>query len=224
MEDKILIAIDLSVASELLIELLIEDAVDPSVFEEIAKVNTNRPQILKLLLENPDTPDELRRQISSALSVPVKQKTESGREHKPDEERTQNIFQKLQKLNVSEKILLALRGGKEIRTLLLRDSNKDVSLSVLENPKITETELEMIAKSRSISDEALRRITKKREWMKNYGIMHALVTNPKTPPGIALQLVGGLRTRDLGVLAKNRNVSEGLRGTAKKLVLSRKGI
>lgn len=223
MEDKLLITIDLSVASGLLIELLLEDAPDLAVFEEIAKANMNRPDILRLLLENPSTPDELRRRISDVLSVPVR-KSVIVRGQKTEDERAQSIFQKVQKLNVTEKILLALRGGKEMRTLLLRDPNKDVSLSVLENPKITETELEIIAKSRSTSDEALRKITKKREWMKKYGVMHALVTNPRTPPGTALPLIRDLRTRDLAILSRDRNVSEGVRNTAKKLLMARKGI
>ena len=224
MEDKLLLTIDLSVASELLIELLMEDAIDPSVFEEIAQSNMKRPEILRLLIENPATPEELRHQISGMLSVPVTRKSDSIKIQVPAEEHTQNIFQKLQKLKISEKILLALRGGKEIRTLLLRDPNKDVSLSVLANPKITEGEVEMIAKSRSISDETLRRITKKREWMKTYGIMHALVANPRTPAAIVLPLIRELRTRDLSLLAKNRNVAEGIRNTAKKLLIARKGL
>lgn len=224
MEDKLLLTIDLSVASELLIELLMEDAVEPSVFGDIAKSNMNRPEILRLLLDNPNTPEELRHQISGVLSVPVMQRSESVKIQQPSEERSQNIFQKIQKLKVAEKILLALRGGKEVRTLLLRDPNKDVSSSVLENPKLTDTEIEMIAKSRSTPDETLRRITKKREWMKTYSIMCALISNPRTPAGIVLPLIKELRTRDLAILARNRNVSEGVRNTAKKLVIVRKGI
>ena len=224
MEDKLLITIDLSVASELLIELLLEDAIDPSVFEDIAKANMNRPEILAMILENPNTPDELRRRISGVMRVPVKRKAEFAKAQDTEEKQKQNIFQKIQKLTVSEKILLALRGGKEIRTLLLRDPNKDVSLGVLENPKITETELEVIAKSRATSDEALRRITKKREWMKTYGIMHALITNPKAPAGTVLPLISQLRTRDLAILSKNKNVSDGVRNTARKLLTARKGL
>jgi len=224
MEDKLLITIDLSVASELLIELLLEDAIDPSVFEDIAKANMNRPEILAMILENPNTPDELRQRISGVMRVPVKRKAEFAKAQDTEEKQKQNIFQKIQKLTVSEKILLALRGGKEIRTLLLRDPNKDVSLGVLENPKITETELEVIAKSRATSDEALRRITKKREWMKTYGIMHALITNPKAPAGTVLPLISQLRTRDLAILSKNKNVSDGVRNTARKLLTARKGL
>lgn len=59
--------------------------------------------------------------------------------------------------------------------------------------------------------------------MKNYSIILALVTNPKTPPGIAIPLLSELKTRDLSILEKNRNVSEGVRGIAKKLSRARKG-
>jgi hypothetical protein len=96
-------------------------------------------------------------------------------------------------------------------------------MTVLNNPKITETEIEILSKSRSVSDEVLRKITKKREWMKNYAIVSSIVTNPKTPAGIAVKLVSELKTRDLSVIEKNRNVSEGVRAMAKKLVRARKG-
>ena len=221
-EDKILIGIDLSNASPMLIELLIEDSIDESIFKEIAKANIKRPDILKILLESPETPDDVRQEVSAALSVPVKAKSEIVRVPKTSEERALTILQRIQKLSVSERIHLALRGGKEIRSILLRDSNKEVSLTVLGNPKITDNEIEVIAKSRSIHDEALRKITKKREWMKNYNIVYALVTNPKTPPGIALPLVTELKTKDLGILERNKNVSEGIRSTAKKLLRARK--
>jgi len=223
-EDKILLGIDMSTASRMLIELLIEDAFDPAIFAEVAKANMQRPDILTFLMEHPDTPDEVRQQISSVLSVPVKAKAEVAKVHKTPEEYAQTILQRIQKLGVSERILLALRGGMEIRSILLRDPNKEVSLTVLENPKITEKEVEMVARSRSVSDEALRRITKKREWMKNYGIIHGLVTNPKTPPGVALPLLSELKTRDLVLLEKNKNVSEGIRSSAKKLARARKGM
>ena len=222
-EEKVLIGFNLSTASKLSIELLIEDAVDVSIFGEIAKANKNRPEILILLLDHPETPDEVRQQVSDKLSVPLKQRSEIAKVQKTHEERAQTILQKIQKLTVSERIHLALRGGKEIRSILLRDPNKEVCMTVMENPKITETEIEVIARSRSIAEEALRRIAKKRDWMKNYNIILALVTNPKTPPGIALSLVSELKTRDLSILEKNKNVTEGIRSTAKKLVRARKG-
>jgi len=221
-EDKILIGIDFSNASKEVIELLIEDASETSIFEEIAKANMNRPEILTLLLENPDIPDEVRQQVAGALQVPVKARSEIVKVKKSPEMRTQTILQKIQKLSVSNKIHLALRGGKEIRSILLRDPSKEVVLTVLENPKLTETEIELISKSRSIPDEVLRKITKKREWMRNYNVILGLVTNPKTPPGISVVLVNELKTRDLAILEKNKNVIEGVRATAKKILRARK--
>lgn len=221
-EDRILIGIDFSNASKEVIELLIEDASETSIFEEIAKANMNRPEILTLLLENPDIPDEVRQQVAGALQVPVKARSEIVKVKKSPEARTQTILQKIQKLSVSNKIHLALRGGKEIRSILLRDPSKEVVLTVLENPKLTETEIELISKSRSIPDEVLRKITKKREWMRNYNVVLGLVTNPKTPPGVSVVLVNELKTRDLAILEKNKNVIEGVRATAKKILRARK--
>jgi hypothetical protein len=57
--------------------------------------------------------------------------------------------------------------------------------------------------------------------MKSYTIVHALVANPKTPAGIALPLVSELRIKDLSLLSKNKNVSEGIRSTAKKILRAR---
>jgi hypothetical protein len=220
-ENRRLLGIDFSTASALLVELLLDDASEPILFEEIAKANMSRPEILGLLMKNPDTPDEVKQQIADILSLPVTPKTEVAAIRRNPEERPQTILQRVQKLSVSERIQLALKGGKEVRTILLRDPNKEVSLTVLENPKLTETEIELVAKSRSMPDEALRKISKKKEWMKNYNVIHALVTNPKTPPAISLHLVSELKTKDLALLGKNKNVSEGVRSTAKKIFKAR---
>jgi hypothetical protein len=123
---------------------------------------------------------------------------------------------------VGERIAIALRGGQEIRSILLKDANKEVVLTVLKNPKITETEVELIAHSRNVPEDALRAIHKNREWMKNYSINLALVNNPKTPPGIGITLVTSLRAKDLGVLEKNKNVPEAIRAVAKRLLQAKK--
>jgi hypothetical protein len=223
-EERLLIGIDYATASPLAIELLLEDAYDPSLYEEIAKANINRPEVLRMILDCPEAPDDVRRQVGALMSMPVVPKTELMIEEKPPEIRAQTILQRLQKLNVSERIQLALRGGKEIRTILIKDSNKQVSMNVLDNPKITETEIELLAKSRSVPEEILRVVVKKREWMKSYNIILAMVNNPKAPQGATLRLVSALKTRDLQMLEKNKNVSEGIRSTAKKLVKIRKSI
>ena len=221
-EPKLLLELDLSLASKEVIEILIEDTSEPSLFTEIAKANTQRPDILKILIENPATPDEVRQEVSKVLSIPVKQSTEIARAGKTPEMHKESVLQRIQRLSVTEKRHLARMGGREIRSVLIKDPNKEILMTLLDNPKITETEIEIIAKSRFIPEEALRKIAKKREWMKKYPIVSAVVTNPKTPAGIAVTFLNELKTRDLALLEKNRNVSEAVRSTAKKFLQSKR--
>ena len=95
-------------------------------------------------------------------------------------------------------------------------------LKVLENPKITDSEIEIILKHRTTSDEVIRKIAKKREWLKNYAIVHSLVTNPKTPITISLRYINHLRVKDLKIIEKNKNVSGAVRETAKRTIIKRK--
>jgi hypothetical protein len=222
-EDKRLTGIDLSTASKDVIELLIEDTYDLLIFQEIISANKDRLDILKFILKYPDTPENIKKELSHYVHIPVKPKPYVTKIKKSPEENTKSVIQRIQQLKVSERILLAIRGNKEVRTIMLRDTNKEVVLAVLDNPKITETEIEILAKSHTVSDEVLRKITKKREWMKNYAVILSLVTNPKTPPGIAIPFISELKTRDLSAIEKNRNISEGVRANAKKLVRARKG-
>jgi hypothetical protein len=218
----ILIGLDLSVASREVIEVLIEEAADPAIFDEIAHANESRHEILELLFHYPDTPQQVKTYISGILQTPVRSSAEPVVQQRPRETRPQNLLQKIQSLSVGERLQLALKGGREIRSILVKDTNKEVMLSVLENQKITESEVEMIARSRSVPEEALRRISKNREWLKTYAISFALATNPKTPPGIAVTLISSLKIKDLVILEKNKNVPELVRSAAKRLVSARK--
>jgi hypothetical protein len=223
MEDpKILIGLDLSVASRDVIELLIEDAAEPALFDEIFRANQVRFDILDLLLHHPDTPEEVKEHILGILQLPVKYQANTEDDHKKKHDKPKNLLQRIQTLSVGERLQLALKGGREIRSILIKDSNKQVMLSVLENLKITDSEVELIAKSRQVPEDALRTISKNREWLKNYAISFALVTNPKTPPGISVTLVSGLKVKDLELLDKNRNVPELVRSAAKRVLSVRK--
>lgn len=131
-------------------------------------------------------------------------------------DKKERLVQQIQRLNVSDRIKLAMKGGSEERGILIKDTSKQVVLAVLENPRITESEIESLARNRFALEEALRAIAKRREWMKNYSIQIALVTNPKTPPGISIRFVNSLRQRDLKLLEKNRGVPDAVRVAAHK--------
>lgn len=134
----------------------------------------------------------------------------------------QNLFQQVQGMGVSEKIQLALKGNKEARALLIKDSNKQVVLAVLNSPRLTEQEVEMIALSKNVSEEILRIIGNNRNWLKNYMIVSALVNNPKTPVGLSLGFLKNLKPRELGITAKNKNIPEVVRSSANRLLQLKK--
>ncbi|MFA6054191.1 MAG: PilZ domain-containing protein [Thermodesulfovibrionales bacterium] len=120
--------------------------------------------------------------------------------------------------STGEKRKSAFFCGSKERSNLLRDPNKDVVLSVLENPKTTETEIAQFAKLHSMPGEAIKKIIQNKAWMNHYGIVSALVNNPKTPPFIAATLANKLKKKDLRKLERNRGVCELVRSAAKKLL------
>ncbi|MDY7032877.1 MAG: hypothetical protein SVY10_13335 [Thermodesulfobacteriota bacterium] len=129
-----------------------------------------------------------------------------------------SLYQRVQTMSIPDKIQLALKGNKEARELLLRDSNKLVSTSVIRSPKITESEIQQIAQSRNVVDEILRMIAKNKEWMSKRKIKLALVNNPKTPLDISLKLLGNMREKELTHLAKNKEIPTTLCKKARQLL------
>jgi hypothetical protein len=133
------------------------------------------------------------------------------------------VTQRIARLGVAQRITLAMKGSREERAILIRDANKIVAAAVLSSPKITETEIESIAKMASVSEDVLRVISNTRSWMKRYGVMAALARNPKTPIAISMNLLPRLTEKDVRAISSDRNVPEVLRITARqKIVLTRK--
>lgn len=129
-----------------------------------------------------------------------------------------SVFTKIANMNVAQRVQAAYKGGKSERTVLIRDRNRLVATAVVRSPRITESEIEAFAAMRNLEDEVLRIIGTKREYQSKYAVVHNLVRNPKTPPGIALNLVGRLTSKDLKHLSGSKDVSEIIRGYARKLI------
>lgn len=144
----------------------------------------------------------------------------------PVEEEAQEEFkskyQLAQTMGVGEKIKMALTGDKEWRSLLIKDSNKLVNGAVVKNPRITEPEILTISKSVIQNDEIIRIICHNKEWIKNYEIRKALVLNHKTPLPVALRFMAFLSEKDLGAIAKSKNVSSVLANSARRILSTKK--
>jgi hypothetical protein len=136
-------------------------------------------------------------------------------ENMGEEERLSTI-QKIARMTVAERVQTALKGNREERIILIRDANRIVSSAVLESPKLTDSEVEAIAIMKNVSEEVLRLLGTKREFVKKYTVVHSLVKNPRAPIGTSLTLLNRILTNDLRGLARNKNIPEVLRKAAQR--------
>lgn len=134
-----------------------------------------------------------------------------------------SLIRRIMFMNTKDRMKLAMKGDREARSILIRDSNKVVCSAVVNNPRITEQEIENIAAMRTVSDEVLRLIAMNRTWARAYPIIHNLARNPRTPIPTVMNILNRIRTKDLQVLSQNRNVSETVRRQAYRLEQARSG-
>ena len=139
-----------------------------------------------------------------------------------DEEDQSNLYALIQTMNVMQKIKLARMGNKEARGLLVRDRNKLVSNAAIRSPKVTENEVEVLAKARNVADEILRFIANNRNWTRNYQVKLGLATNPKCPVPTAMKFLNFLQERDLRMVMKSKDVATPISTHARR-IMQKKG-
>lgn len=142
-------------------------------------------------------------------------------ENGEDPAKRRTLLERLARMNVLERVKLALVGGREERIVLIRDSNKVVQRSVLQSPRLTEAEVESFASMTTLTMEILRIIATNRLWIKNYTIIRNLIFNPKTPLDITMRQLARLTPRDLRILSTSKSVPETLRSSAAKMIAKR---
>jgi hypothetical protein len=134
-----------------------------------------------------------------------------------EKEEKENLFKEIMTASANKKMIMALKGSRQARMMLIRDRNRIVWGAVLSSPNMNEADAEAIAQMRNVAPDVLREIGKKREFVKRYKVAHELVKNPKTPPEVSSQLLPRMAMRDLKSLVKDRNVPEMIRRQAEKL-------
>jgi hypothetical protein len=126
---------------------------------------------------------------------------------------------RISEMSVPQRLKAAMKGTREMRSVLIRDTNRMVALAVLSSPKLTETEIESYARLGSVSEDVLRTIGQTRAWTKSYAVVTALIRNARTPLAISLTLLQRLNDRDVRSLSVDRNVPEPLRTAARRKVV-----
>ncbi len=134
-----------------------------------------------------------------------------------------SFIKKVLTMNMKDRVKYAMKGDREVRNILIRDSNRVVCQAVVQNPRITEQEIEKISSMRSVPEEVLRQIAINRNWARSYSIIHNLARNARTPISNVMSILTRLQTRDLVGLSKSRNVSDAVRRQALRISQARSG-
>lgn len=216
---------------QLTILVLLTGDTDPEVARQAAATLDRLPQdALRACLARADTPSELREFFVARGVQPLSGAPAGGDDPLVDTPETLPEVPEaaedaaanarvLSNLPVGDRLKLAMKGTREQRAQLIRDTNRLVAAAVLSSPRLTEAEVEGFARMANVSEDVLRVIGSNRSWMKNYAIVVGLARNPKTPPAISMHLLHRLNERDTKMLAIDRNVPEALRIAARQSLL-----
>ncbi len=131
------------------------------------------------------------------------------------------LIRRIMLMKVKDRIKLGMKGDREARSILIRDPNKVVASAVINNPRITDQEVEAVAAMRTVADDVLRLIAMNRNWARQYPIIHNLARNPRTPLPTAISILPRLHAKELKGLGQNRNVSDAVRRQALRLATAR---
>ncbi|HYU34986.1 MAG TPA: hypothetical protein VEW48_22780 [Thermoanaerobaculia bacterium] len=162
----------------------------------------------------PELPEEMSDHELAAVVEKVRQEVPAEGEV---ETKTGLSEGQIRMLPVPARLKLARGASRQLRALLLRDTNPQVALVALLGNPLSEQEVEQAASSRAVPPEVLEAISKKREWISRYNVAKLLVQNGRTPLPVALRLVNRMSVRDLRDIGRDKNVPDAVRSTALRL-------
>ncbi len=128
----------------------------------------------------------------------------------------------LLKMRPMEKIRTAMLGDKYDRSILIRDSNKIVSMAAIKSPKIRDSDAVSFSANRALAHDVIAYISNRREWIKLYTVKLNLVMNPKTPLARSMTLLAHLNRSDIQKVSRSKNIPSALATAAKRKVQARR--
>ena len=201
-------------------DLSLEDALFLAEHIEVPDAETNDSWLsLEYIEEIYEETGEQRQAVVGKILGELRIEEE---EHGVSNERI-SMINRLMRMGIKDRVLMAMKGNREARNILIRDPNRVVAQAVIQNPRITEQEIEKIAAMRTAPEDVLRQIAINRNLARNYTIVHNLARNPRTPFANAINILARLHLHDLAAIAKNRNVSDAVRRHALRLANARTG-
>lgn len=166
--------------------------------------------------------EELAAQAEAEANM-TRRERERRKQQEEEEEDLEDkpLYVKIQNMNIAQKIRLATIGSREAINLLVKESNRLVHMAAVQSPRLQYADVKKITSNKSMPDGVIRYLAGNREWTRHYEIMLNLVNNPKTPLADSMKFLNHLRSNDLRMLQRNRNVPRQLARHAKTLLNKR---
>jgi hypothetical protein len=188
-----------------------------------AKVRLFGPEAAAKPVEEGPTAEDIISEFGVGADGELPENTEHAqklaeKEAKLEDGKKLTLTQKVAKMSVSQRIKLATKGNKEIRSMLIRDSNRLVAVATIRSPRITDMEVMAQAMNKGAHEDVLRVIYTHREWTRKYPVRLALVKNPKVPAQVLMRFLNTLAEADVKALARDKNVSGAIQLMAKKMI------
>ncbi len=173
----------------------------------------------------PKKPEDILAEAESLTEEDVQEAIDEAKSKPADgdvEDSTGLTDAQIKMLGIPIKIKMARGASRQVRSVLIRDTNSQVALSVITGNSLPDQEVEQIANSRNVISEVLGEIPKHREWIRKYAIARALVKNPRTQLATSIGLVPRMTMRDLRELSRDKNIPDGVRTVARRIYMAKR--
>jgi hypothetical protein len=133
----------------------------------------------------------------------------------------ENPYNKIMDAMEEERSLLALLADEEGLAKFVHDPSPRVVKALLDNQKLREEDVLIIANRKNVPPEVLDAIAKSGKWAESYPIRLALAKNPKTPLSVSLSIVRYLRLFDIAEMTRSPHIPHVFRHKVEAIVIER---
>lgn len=116
---------------------------------------------------------------------------------------------------------LARDTRRDVLVSLLQDPEVEVIPNLLQNPRIIERDVVLLAARRPVDPKILRCIFDSPRWITRYAVKRALVLNPYSPTSMSIRLLGLMTSRDQRLVRGISNLPQAVQNAAAKLLEQR---
>jgi len=186
---------------------LLRLAVPVTLLEALASTApwSERPRVLGGVCLNPRTPRALAQRLLPALywrdlaDVAASHRIEGGVKVRAEA----LLKERLPDLRLGEKIALGRIATPAVLRLLLLESDAKILEAALQNPRLTESDLVALVRTKDAPRPLLEAVAAASRWQASYAVRLALVLQPRTPAAVSLAQLTSLVEHDLRQIAEN---------------------